>query len=63
MEWQPIKTAPKDGTEVLLIDDENTYALAKFYEGEWRDMGDIGAAGQYNFEPTHWMWLPAPPLT
>ena len=66
--WQPIASAPKDGSDVLLTD------------GSWVRIGDWGPHGKYrrnpmkigqlfsHFErawsqprPTHWRPLPAPP--
>jgi hypothetical protein len=70
MQWQPIESAPKDGSAVLLCDfSEGTYRTTEYPsvvvgwwdDGEWRDMGDIGCCGQYNYDPTHWMPLPEPP--
>lgn len=54
--WQPIATAPTDGTE-LLVFDEGAICLAWFDEvsGCWYDQGPMTP------EPTHWMKLPAPP--
>lgn len=66
-EWQPIETAPKDGTEVLIgrfLDGKlPTKAVASFHPSEgWRDAGDIGWGGMYaHVRPTHWMPLPSPP--
>lgn len=60
MEWQPIETAPRDGTEVLLFDN-GIYGLGWWALGEWRDFGDAGCAGSEAFAPTHWMPLPKPP--
>lgn len=58
MEWQPIATAPKDGTSVLLWS-RNGYDVAVWSGriGEW-------TTGQlfYAPEPTHWMPLPSPPV-
>ena len=75
--WQPISTAPRDGTEILALEIVDSpigrrlyYAVVNWEQGaggpgiefgEWRDMGDIGAAGTYNFEPQYWMPLPEPP--
>ena len=63
MTWQPIETAPTDGTEVLVYA-RGSYAVAFWSGKEWRDMGDIGWAGMYGDDgnqPTHWMPLPEPP--
>lgn len=68
--WQPIETAPRDGTEVLVCrryeDGHAEYAVAYCYEDDdgWRDIGDIGWAGMQggpDNQPTHWMPLPTPP--
>jgi hypothetical protein len=61
MEWQPIETAPKDGTLILGVkfDTDGQPWLAAF---EWIIAG-IWDAYQWevDWEPTHWMPLPAPP--
>lgn len=64
--WQPIETAPKNGTEVLVCrayEDETVYAVAHYEGHEWRDMGDIGWGGMTgdDNQPTHWQPLPEPP--
>jgi len=68
MNWQPIETAPKDGTEILTWDDLFGYQVAHWGEYEhplnetletgWTDglspvLGDSG-------EPTHWTPLEPP---
>jgi hypothetical protein len=54
MGWQPIETAPKDGTSVLLFDRDYGIATAAYFNG-WQD-------SYSNFEDaTHWMPLPEPP--
>lgn len=69
MEWQPIDTAPKDGTVVYvwLSVKLNKYAAFDFNmklaqwladAGEWRIEGVGGNVPQ---RPTHWMPLPSPP--
>jgi len=58
-QWQPIETAPKDGTEVLVYVPRRLgpiYAEARNVTGnQWwgRVLG--------NLRPTHWMPLPEPP--
>lgn len=34
MAWQPINTAPKDGTCVLIIDDDTEIPVVAFYQGK-----------------------------
>jgi hypothetical protein len=71
--WQPIDTAPADGTHVLVafrrcIYTDDTRNFAKVREG-WldphRDGGTWYTAEGYELEgpeePTHWMPLPEPP--
>jgi hypothetical protein len=62
-EWQPIETAPKDGTIVLGCDgtgdDYQVYEMAWIENVEfmWTDPRFGGIYG-----PTHWMPRPPPPL-
>lgn len=58
--WLPIKSAPKDGTAILVgrdYENSQSYSVARFSGNEWRDVGDIGWAGMYgeDNQPTHWM--------
>jgi hypothetical protein len=58
-EWQPIETAPRDGTWVLCMweEDETPYVAALMYDCDrWYD-----ADGDDYLDPTHWRPLPAPP--
>lgn len=68
-QWQPIATAPKDGTQVWLWWDKKR-RLGRWHEAEnppsiggrfanWLtdDKGSVSAVTK----PTHWMPLPAPP--
>ena len=66
-EWQPIETAPKDGTLVLLYA-QGTLASGVYEAGDWYFWeGEIvDCEGRLNhwikgFGPTHWMPLPPPP--
>lgn len=73
--WQPIETAPKDGTEVLLftvqeIDDFCDEAFTAVQIGHWDFGNDRGdrvwhrPAGWHQTkigDPTHWMPLPPAP--
>jgi len=57
-QWQPIETAPRDGTEVLLFDGE------WFETGYWEtDQWVIDVLGLFKMQPTHWMAIPAAPVT
>lgn len=64
-EWQPIETAPKDRTFVLLSGFEYDRPPARWIElghftgHVWQQDGMLN--GEYLYEPTHWMPLPAPP--
>ena len=73
MEWQPIETAPKDGTSFLGWDGK--YVTEMIWASHEDDDGHVGwcCAGfsyggvLYDLhylplgEPTHWMPLPDPP--
>lgn len=54
--WQPISTAPKDGTFILAFDGEVRVMIwSLFFRRGWIS----GNADER--EPTHWMPLPEPP--
>lgn len=54
--WQSIESAPKDGREILGINDHGNMDVINWSPGmEWFVGMDQG------FEPTHWMPLPTPP--
>ncbi len=74
-EWQDIKTAPKDGTQLLLwtttVGSDDEWYVRDICDGEhiagpqigrWNT--DAGCWGILNLigVPTHWMPLPAAPL-
>jgi hypothetical protein len=57
--WQPIETAPKDGTPVLAfapIGDLPVTRVLSCNDGEW-----LSWPGPHRYDPTHWMPLPTPP--
>lgn len=67
-EWQPIETAPKDGSYVLLVDPSysaNNYLIARWCDIHhfWR--GDSMSSGKFVFWRDYhaclWMPLPPPP--
>jgi len=62
-EWQPISTAPKDGTYILAFPSLREIPLVLVWE---RDLGPafwrVPLSGQETpYEPTHWMPIPTPP--
>lgn len=71
MEWQPIETAPKDGTQVILYSPDRCencppdavgMSMAK-WDGGWV-VGTMYPSGRnifFNHEPTHWILAPEPP--
>lgn len=76
MNWKPIESAPKDGTEILLYypNEENAITSGWWYEeyegdeykyGYWKVASlpshGCGCCADNNSEPTHWMELPKLP--
>lgn len=66
-EWQPIETAPKDGSELLLayilMHDDLPHQLVV---GRWDDefvefREPLRYEQPLETQPTHWMPLPEPP--
>lgn len=57
-EWQPIETALKDDTKILVWCDIG-HQIATWSEGEWFN-GDVNLRS-FDAMPTHWMPLPDPP--
>lgn len=72
MNWQPIETAPKDDTRILLADHEyvaiGRWRLAIQADEGWQereawmtwDCEDALFSGRFD-NPTHWAPLPSPP--
>lgn len=67
--WQPIATAPRDGTAVLLKYKENVFVgeyNPEFFKGfPWRFFDSETSTGinglqDNGFGPTHWQPLPKP---
>jgi hypothetical protein len=66
--WQPIESAPKDGTPLLLFSPLDYFTFGNvengliWVSGGWR-CGSSGWRGDggIDHEPTHWMPLPPPP--
>lgn len=66
MEWQPIKTAPKDGTAILVSGTDGQMAVAEFKTHSDGSSGwEIGHSEVHELwlaaPVTHWMPLPNPP--
>jgi hypothetical protein len=64
-EWQPIETAPKDGTAFVAVSTWNRYAKAVLtYDrniGGWWDWRETEVMEDLGRMFSHWMPLPAPP--
>ena len=69
MQWQPIETAPTDGTSILAIvagehpDSGEPYVpeVVHWLAGWWNESWSYDAGVDY--QPTHWMPLPDGPLS
>lgn len=69
--WFPIETAPKDGTQVLLLvpnwgkPDQGTHCVVAQWSDDTDDeckwVRDPGDEFSNTWPPTHWMPLPEPP--
>ena len=64
MEWQPIETAPKDGTFIIVCSDTgNVWCEVRWTkrsrtrEEHWEHLG----FGQLPFNPTYWIPIPKAP--
>lgn len=63
-QWQPIETAPKDGSHVLLCDD-GWFCIAGWWDDAPRDEGGQcfkNSQSHLWLNPSHWMPLPKPPI-
>lgn len=59
--WRTIDSAPRDGTEGLLIGlYPSTRIFSDIYHGWWDGLG-YWARWPHPFPPTYWMPLPEPP--
>ena len=56
LEWQPIETAPKDGSQVLVIE-RGVRHVAWYHESSWTICGD---ACNYYADPD--LWMPLEPI-
>lgn len=64
-EWQPIETAPRDGTEVFAVARFDGSYCKNRYHGHYTKFENekwvISGTRRQKFRPTHWMPIPAPP--
>lgn len=63
-QWQPIESAPKDGTFVLVCEKDNSAIYeARFMWDDWYPsmQSDSDEYGPMKGYPAHWMPLPEPP--
>jgi hypothetical protein len=66
LEWQPIETAPKGGTLILVGSARDGYTTEAQFDTEREEWWEVNthwtdATGDPLY-PTHWMPLPAPPV-
>lgn len=65
MEWQPIETAPKDGSKILSWFADGDYSIIYWgaYDGSWgQSLPGLGADSGYSPDTfSYWMPLPLPP--
>ena len=60
-EWQPIETAPRDGTRVLTLYDKTEVSISSWVNANRR--GDPNWPGYWSpaYRSTHWQPLPESP--
>jgi hypothetical protein len=61
IEWQPIETAPKDGTLILVWRAAVLDRVAHHGIDMWSDKSQAWWSSLPSQQPTHWMPLPEPP--
>ncbi len=63
-DWLPISEAPRDGTRLLLVgDDDNPKTVVIGWQHRDAVTPDCFDTHYGNWWPTHWMPLPTPPET
>lgn len=60
-QWQPIETAPRDGTLVLVYKPDQRATGASTFVGYWDGQGWMPVAGAYRVDATEWASCPRPP--
>lgn len=61
MIWQPIETAPKDGTKIVLARWDENYDRWEFWQSHWRKYAlgyGEGFGTDDGYDATHWAPLP-----
>ena len=61
MGWQPISTAPKDGTHILIFDEFGECSVAWWQVDSDGSIFGWTTDGGDRVTATHWMPLPEPP--
>lgn len=60
--WQPIETAPKDGTDIIVnMPQVESGCTFIYWKDGWRLTYDGKFLGPHVIKPTHWMPLPDAP--
>jgi len=64
-EWQPIETAPKNGTPIICFTPDENFSEKTGFDLIWWEPSEgawfYGAADFFSASPTHWMPLPRSP--
>ena len=71
-EWQPIETAPKDGTKILVWTHHDVCEISEWFQATGYKYKEVGRGlyaksivvaneGWSSNTPTHWQPLPDPP--
>ena len=62
-EWQPIETAPKNGTRIIVFRPKANEYIHHISEDRWCKIGSTFCWARSNekMQPTHWMPFPQPP--
>lgn len=58
--WMPIESAPKDGTEIIVLSGAKGVSLGWFFIASSRTQGWLDQRGR-QISPTHWMPFPKIP--
>jgi hypothetical protein len=56
-EWQPIESAPKDGSSILVVEADRKACIAEWRKGPYGSF--MWRSDHTAVRPTHWMPLPA----